>query len=243
MQNYWWYQSDWHSQMDKRMQVAGLGARSRLAYSRAMRMLVEHYDKTPDLISEEELINYFIPRQDVSGWSPATMRIAYSGIKFFFLNVLRRDWHTLDIVKAKREKRLPAEVRPFHNYAFLVTVYTCGLRLQEALFLEVSDIDGHRKMIHVHRGKGVKHRYVPLPDATYHLLQDYWRTHRNPRLLFPAVGRGGNSAPTAESPMSIDGVQGAFRRAKFAAGVRKKGVSIHTLRHFYATHLLEAGAT
>jgi site-specific recombinase XerD len=96
-------------------------------------------------------------------------------------------------------------------------------------------------MIHVHRGKGAKDRYVPLPESTYHLLRRYWATHRNKRLIFPAVGRDGQGAPTAKVPMSIDGVQGAFRKAKFAARVIKKGVSIHTLRHSYATHLLEAG--
>lgn len=130
---------------------------------------------------------------------------------------------------------------PFHNYAYLMTVYSCGLRLQEGLYLEVSDIDGQRKMIHVHRGKGAKDRYVPLPESTYALLRRYWLTHRNPRLIFPAVGRGGQDGPTSQVPMSIEGVQGALRKARFAASIKKKGVSVHTLRHSYATHLLEAG--
>ncbi|MBU1714512.1 MAG: tyrosine-type recombinase/integrase, partial [Proteobacteria bacterium] len=110
--------------------------------------------------------------------------------------------------------------------------YSLGLRLQEGLYLETSDIDGQRNMIHVHRGKGAKDRYVPLPESTYHLLRRYWATHRNKRLIFPAVGRDGQGAPTANVPMSIDGVQGAFRKAKFAAGIIKKGVSLHTLRHY-----------
>lgn len=250
---YWWFQTKWHSKMDKCMQVNGMGERTRECYSRAMRKLVEHYDKEPDLITEDELLEYFIFRQNVTGWAPATMRICYSGVKFFFINVLKRDWHLLNIAHAKREKRLPAvlsraEVQkilknagPVHNYVYFVTVYSCGLRLQEGLYLETSDIDGSRKMIHVHRGKGAKDRYVPLPEATYHLLRRYWTSHRNQRLIFPAVGRSGQEAPDAKVPMSIDGVQGAFRKAKFAAGITKKGVSLHTLRHSYATHLLEAG--
>lgn len=181
------------------------------------------------------------------------MRICHAGIKFFFHHVLKKDWHLLLLAKARREKRLPAvlsreevkrimaKVAPFHNYAYLMTVYTCGLRLQEGLFLEVSDIDGARRMIHIHRGKGAKDRYVPLPEYTYALLRRYWATHRNPKLIFPAVGRGQQNAPTAQEPMSIDGVQGAFRRAKFDAEISKRGVSVHTLRHSYATHLLEAG--
>lgn len=253
MEKYWWYKTDWHQKTVKALKIAGMGERTQQCYSRAMRMLVEHCDKNPDLITEDELIDYFVFRRDESMWSPATLRICYSGIKFFFTNVLQQPWHIFNYARAQREKRLPAvlskeeihqifsHVRPFHNYAYLMTVYTCGLRLQEGLFLEVSDIDGQRKMIHVHRGKGAKDRYVPLPESTYQLLRRFWSTHRNQKLLFPAVGRGGKDGPTAQAPMSIDGIQGAFRRAKFAAGIKKRGVSVHTLRHSYATHLLEAG--
>lgn len=249
---YWWYETKWHEKMVKSLQVAGMSESTQKAYVRTIRKLTEFYDKTPDKISEEELIDYFIHRQEVTEWSPATMRICYTGIKFFFINVLKRDWHTLKLAKAKREKRLPAilareEVRKilshvttFHNYCYLRTVYSCGLRLQECLFLEVSDIDGKRNMIHVHRGKGARHRYVPMPRATYLLLRKYWLTHQNKKLIFPAVGRGQNKGPVSKKPMSIDGVQGAFRRAKFEAGIKKRA-SIHTLRHSYATHLLEAG--
>lgn len=249
---YWWFETEWHQKMVKALQVAGMCERTQETYVRAMRKLTEFYNKTPDKITEEELIDYFIQRQEVTEWSPATMRICYSGIKFFFINVLKRKWHTLKLAKAKREKRLPSIlsreevkkifslVNTFHNYAYLQTVYSCGLRLQEGLFLQVSDIDGKRNMIHVHRGKGARHRYVPLPRATYHLLREYWLTHRNKELIFPAVGRGHNKGPVSKIPMSIEGVQGAFRRAKFEAGIQKRA-SIHTLRHSYATHLLEAG--
>ena len=89
MQKYWWYNSEWHAKMDKSLQVAGMGERTREAYLRSMRQLVEYYDKYPDLISEEELLDYFIHRQNVTGWSPATMRICYSGVKFFFTHILK----------------------------------------------------------------------------------------------------------------------------------------------------------
>jgi integrase/recombinase XerD len=249
---YWWFETVWHQRMVKALTVAGMCERTQETYVRAMRKLSEFYDKTPDKITEEELVDYFIHRQEVTEWSPATMRICYSGIKFFFINVLKRKWHTLKLARAKREKRLPAilsreEVRTIlshvntpHNYAYLQTVYSCGLRLQEGLYLEVSDIDGTRNMIHVHRGKGARHRYVPLPRATYLLLRKYWLTHQNERLVFPAVGRGHKKGPISTTPMSIEGVQGAFRRAKHEAGIKKRA-SIHTLRHSYATHLLEAG--
>ncbi len=243
---------NWYEQAVKALQLNGMAERSQDAYARAVRMLVEHYNKTPDLVTEEELQEYFLHRKNVCKWSPNTMRICYSGIKFFFVNVLQRSWHLLDIIRAQSEHRLPtvlsveevhdvlARVTSAHNHAFLSTVYSCGLRLQEARHLEVSDIDSSRMMIHVHRGKGAKDRMVPLPQATLGLLRKHWATHKNPRLIFPALGRSG-SKTDGMSPIAISTVQGALRSAKRAAGIQKRGVSVHTLRHSYATHLLEAG--
>jgi len=247
-------QTPWYDKAVEALKLNGKGERTQEAYARHVRKLIEfHNGKDPDRITEEELRKYFIHRQDVNKWQPNTMRICYAAIKFFYLHVIRRDWHLLKIIKAPTEKRLPSvlsreeveqilgNITTFHNYAYLSTVYSCGLRLQEGLFLQVADIDGVRKFIHIHRGKGAKDRYVPLPDATYHLLRAYWTTHRNPKLIFPALGRGHNLAPKSTTPMAIDSVQGAFREAKIKAGIRKRRVSIHTLRHSYATHLLEAG--
>ena len=245
--------NDWYQRMVDTLQLNGKGERTQQAYTRSVRMLSQFYDKTPDLVSEQELQEYFLQRKNVNRWSPKTMRICYCGIRFFYINVLERNWHILSILRAQNERRLPAvlsvdevrsllaHIKTFHNYAYLSTVYSCGLRLHEGLHLEVSDIDSQRMMIHVHRGKGAKDRYVLLPLSTLHLLRQYWRTHRHPRLLFPALGRSGTGAKEALNPMAKSSVQGAFRRAKFEAGVRKKGVAIHTLRHSYATHLLEAG--
>jgi site-specific recombinase XerD len=245
--------TEWYERMIQALQLNGKGERTQEAYARAVRMLVEFYHKAPDEITAEELQAYFLHRRNVSRWSPATLRICYAGVRFFFEKVLQRDWPIFTILRAERERKLPAvlsveEVRrtlgcvtTFHNQAFLTTVYSCGLRLQEGLHLEVSDIDSARRMVHVHRGKGAKDRYVPLPGATLTLLRKYWRTHRHPRLLFPAVGRGHQAAPGATTPMATSSVQGAFRQALRVAGIHKRQVSLHTLRHSYATHLLEAG--
>ena len=216
-------------------------------------MLSTFYSKPPDEITEAELEAYFLRRRNVDHWSPNTMRICYCGIRFFFVHVLQRNWHLFDILRAKSEARLPAilsgeEVRAIlrcvrtpRNHAFLSTVYAGGLRLQEAQSLEVSDIDSQRMMIHGHRGQGAQDRFVPLPRATLTILRAHWRRHRNPRLLFPACGRDGRAAASATTPMAKSSVQGAFRHATRDAGVTKRGVSVHTLRHCYATHLLEAG--
>jgi len=246
-------QTPWYDETMKALQLAGKSGRTQECYARAVRKLIEFYEKDPREISEEELKDYFLYRRNESEWAPATMKICYCGLKFFFMHVLRRDWPVFEYLKAQKERRLPSVltqeevrrilgcVRTFHNYTFLATVYTCGLRLQEALYLQVSDIDGTRMMVHVHRGKGLKDRYVPLPEETYRLLRRYWVVHRNPMLIFPALGRGHNRAAISKSPMAIDSVQGAFRRAKYKAGISKEHVSIHTLRHSYATHLLERG--
>ncbi len=244
---------DWYDETARALQLAGKGTRTQECYIRAVRMLSEFYNKHPAKITEIELQDYFLHRQNVTKWAPATMGIAHYGIRFFYQNVIRRDWPTLGLIKAKREKRLPAilsidevrailsKIRRFHNYAFLSTVYACGFRLQEALYLQIGDIDANRMMIHVHRGKGAKDRYVPLPDSTLELLRKYWKTHENPLLLFPALGRNMKNGHKAEVPMAISSVQGAFRKAKKRTGIVKRRVSVHTLRHCYATHLLEAG--
>jgi integrase/recombinase XerD len=246
-------QTEWYDRMIQALQLNGKGERTQEAYARAVRMLIEFQHQAPDEITAEALQAYFLHRRNVSQWSPATLRICYAGIRFFFEKVLQRDWPLLQLLRAQRERKLPAvlsveEVRrvlgcvhTFHNSAFLTTVYSCGLRLQEGLHLEVADIDSARMMVHVHRGKGAKDRYVPLPGSTLALLRTYWRTHRNPTLLFPAIGRGHQAAPVATTPMAPSSVQGAFRQAVQAAGIHKRQVSLHTLRHCYATHLLEAG--
>lgn len=243
---------DYYNRSIKALQLAGMSERTQECYTRAVRMLVDFYHKTPDQISETELQNYFLHRRNVDQWSAATMRICYSGIKFFFINVLKRHWHTLALIHAKREQRLPAvlsleeirsilgAVRTPQNQAYLTIVYTCGLRLNEALNLQVSDIDSHRMRIHVHRGKGAKDRYVPLPEKTLHILRNYWATHRNPRWIFPRLGRSGKEGPAATTPMNKSSVQGALRRTLAQLNFKKR-ISIHTLRHSYATHLLEAG--
>jgi integrase/recombinase XerD len=240
-------------QMIAALHLSGKSERTQASYVREVHLLAQFYRKSPDRISEQELQRYCLHRKNVDGLAPASMRICYSGIRFFYQHVLQRDWATLSLLRAQTTHRLPAvlsveEVKrllqaatPFHNQAYFTTVYSLGLRLHEALFLQVSDIDGQRLQVHVHRGKGAKDRYVPLPADTLALLRSYWKTHRHKTWLFPATGRDHTHSPTAASPMSRSSVQGAFRKAKQRAGLTKTGVAIHTLRHSYATHLLEAG--
>ena len=242
----------WHDQMVRKLQINGKSERTQAAYTRAVHQLKTHYKKDPALINEEELEEYFLYRRNESEWAPKTLRLCYYGIKFYYKFVLNTDWNLFSILKAQKEERLPeiptketihkvlSCVTTFHNFVFFSTVYSCGLRLQEALNLQVSDIDSGRMMVYVHRGKGAKDRYVPLPKETLNLLRRYWKTHRNAKLIFPALGRGHTGGPTATFPMNRSSVQGALGRVVKKAGITKK-LSVHTLRHAYATHLLEQG--
>lgn len=240
-------------QMMTALELSGKSPRTQQSYVREVRLLATFYNKSPHLISEAELRRYLLHRKNKDRLAPSSMRICYSGIRFFYRYVIERDWKLLDLIRAQAEPRLPAilrvqEVRhllsmatPLHNRVYFTTVYHLGLRLQEGLFLQVSDIDGQRLMGHVHRGKGAKDRYVPLPCDTLALLRHYWTTHRHPIWLFPATGRDQKQRASAPEPMSRSSVQGAFRKAKQRAGIIKHDVGIHTLRHGYATHLREAG--
>jgi len=243
---------DYYQKSMRALQLAGMSERTQQCYTRSVRMLVDFYGKSPELISEQQLQDYFLHRNNIDKWSAATMRICYSGIKFFFINVLQHEWHTLTLIHAKREQRLPTvlSVNEIHaildaartpqNKTYLTTVYSCGLRLHEALYLQVGDIDKDRMRIHVHRGKGAKDRYVPLPQATLHSMREYWKLHRNPLWIFPRLGHSGREGFAATIPMNKSSVQGALRRVLKELKFQKR-ISIHTLRHSYATHLLEAG--
>lgn len=144
------------------------------------------------------------------------------------------------ILSANEVRRILGLVKALDHRVCLTTIYSCGLRLGEGLRLQVRDIDSERMFLHIRGGKGNKDRYVPLPERTLQLLRQQWKSHRHPTLLFPAKGRGCQGASTATEPVSRTALQGAFRLALKASAVTKKA-HIHTLRHSYATHLLEQG--
>jgi site-specific recombinase XerD len=234
------------------LQLAGLSARTQEAYLREVRKLARHFRQPPDQLTEAQLREYFLFLKNETQLAPASIKMAFHGIRFFFRHTTPRDWPTLqrlrirphktlpDVLTPEEVRRLVDTVRTPHNRTYFWTIYSLGLRLNEGLHLQVGDIDSARMLVHVQRGKGAKDRYVLLPSRTLDMLRAYRRTHRNPVWLFPAPGRNPQAAATATEPMARPSVQGALRRVVRQLGLKKK-ISLHTLRHSYATHLLEAG--
>ena len=235
------------------MQLSGYSERSIEMYVRAIRQLTKHYQKSPVKITDEELRQYFLYNKNERKWSRTASTISLCGIKLFYTMTLKREWTNLKFVRPEKEKKLPVilsrkevqntlnRVQFKHHRACLKTIYSLGLRIGEGTNLQVSDIDSDRMFVHVHRGKGNKDRYIPLPQRTLQILRAFWKLHRNPVWLFPAPGRGAHDLmPKAQYPVPISSIQIAFREAKKAAGIVKR-VSVKHLRHSYATHLLEAG--
>ena len=213
------------------LQLRGLGARTQHTYVGVVRRLATHYQKSPDHISEKELEQYFLHLIDVKKYSPSALTVALSAVKFLYEKVLHKRWPTLRFVRPPRPKKLPSvlsmeEVRqvlsriasPRYKVC-LTTIYSCGLRLQEGLHLQVRDLDSKRRMLHVRDGKGSRDRYVPLPDQTLKLLRQYWKTHGNRIWLFP----GGNRSQlrNATGPIGASGLSEAFRQAVKESRINK----------------------
>lgn len=230
------------------MQLRGLAERTQDSYVRSVRQLAEYYGKSPEQVSEQELRQYFLYLQNERQVSASTVQVRLNGIKFFYEHTLERSWPLLGLIHPPLEKKVPvvlsvAEVRQVLGYVrrphyrvCLSTIYSCGLRLLEGVQLQVGQIDSGRMALHIRRAKGGKERVVPLPQRTLDLLRDHWRRHRHAVWLFPRVWEG----TMATEPMDSSGVGRAFRAA-LAEGEINKPATVHTLRHSWATHLLEAG--
>src|SRR6266540_3440896 len=234
------------------MHLRGLAARTQESYLAAVRQLAQHYGKSPDQITEEELRQYFLYLHNVKRVAPNTANVALNAVKFLYTDTLVRPWPFRDLIRPPLPLKLPVvlsveevwrvldQIRLPHYRACLSVIYTCGLRLLEGVHLQVSQIDSARMQLHIRGGKGNKDRAIPLPPRTLTLLRAHWRLHRNPVWLFP--GTPSSHEQHARVPMDESGLQKAFRHAVQAAGVSKRA-TIHSLRHSWATHLLESGVS
>lgn len=226
------------------MLVRGFAERTRQSYLDAVNQLAQHYQCSPESLDTQQLQEYFLYLVKQRQLSPASCRLYLNGIRFLYLQVL--GWNAFDIVlhTPKRAQRIPEllsreEVARlllacpnFKHRVMLTTCYACGLRVSELMALQVKQIDSDRHVLRIEQAKGAKDRQVVLSDHLLLLLRQHWQQCRPVQWLF--YGRDPYRA------LSITTAQKVFKRAKQAAGIHKIG-GIHSLRHAYATHQLEAG--
>jgi len=233
--------------------VQGLKPSTQKSYRESVDRIQKYIGKEADLLTEQELKDYVFYLLNKKNLAPATIKNYIDGVKYLFRNVLNKNSVFLNKVKVPVTNKIPTVLSGFeverilscittyHNRVFYTVIYSCGLRISEALNLEVQDIDGKAMRIKVRNGKGGKDRFVPLPHDTYQLLREFWVTHRNKRFIFPALGHSHKLGATSDKPIDIHTVRSALSRALKFAKVSKTGISAHTFRHSYATHLLEDG--
>jgi len=228
--------------MIEEMKLRNFSHRTEQCYVSAMVGLVKHYRRSPDQLTQDEIRAYLLHLKE-RGLSPSSRNVAISGMKFFYHQMLgwndkqlfipprKRSWQLPEVLSQKEVERLLLAAAKQRDRCLLMTAYATGLRVSELVGLKVSAIDSERMMVRVEQGKGRKDRYTILSQRLLSELRFYWKEHRSPIYLFPNR-KGG--------PISIDYAQRIYNLAKLKAGIQK-GHGIHTLRHCFATHLLEAG--
>jgi integrase/recombinase XerD len=244
------------------LKLRSLAETTQEEYLRYVRKLAARVKRDPAELDEAQLRAHLLrlkKGKNGRGYSASSMRTAVAAFTAFYNLHLGRDWKLFALVRSPSPQTLPAVlthpevirlfkvIREPRFRMVLRLIYTCGLRVSEAVNLKVSDIKRDGPRLHLKETKGNRERFVPLPVWAYRELQDYWRTHRHPRWVFPGVGRGWRdgtselvSLAAAVEPMGIGSIQHCLRLARVQAKLPET-TTVHTLRHSYATHLLEAG--
>jgi integrase/recombinase XerD len=226
------------------MRLHGYSAKTQTAYIGAVRGLAKYYHRSPEDMTQEEVRAYFLWLVQEKGVARSTLTIHLSGIKFLFEKTLKQEWMIFNLIRPQKRKKLPvilstdeikhllSLVRTPKARVALTVIYACGLRLSEGINLKVQDIDSKRMMINIRNGKGGKDRYIPLPNRLREILHAYWIIQKPASYLFPGGDRN--------TPLAASTLQKTFRAVVRQSGISKPA-SVHTLRHSYATHLLERG--
>lgn len=236
-------------------QLRALSEVSYRTYFYRLRRFYLYFKKPLSEISLTEIREYFLYLINVKKVGREAVRNTRYAIRFYYVNCLGYTDYNLDFVKIKINRKIPViisrkEVRlllskvQVNDYRLcLQLIYACGLRIGEAVRIKICDIDGERKILTIRNGKGAKDRTVPIPETVLIKLRRYWKTHQNKELLFPIrkskILKFDRSKTTDNIAKRT--VQSAMRLALKDSGINKR-VTPHTLRHCYATHLLEAGA-
>jgi len=231
-------------QMEMDMRLRRFSPKTIACYLACMRGVARHFRKSPAELGDEEIRAYLHYLMEERKVSQSVLVQTYSALKFFFENTLQKQWNAFRIPRCKQRRKLPgvltreevesilSATKNLKHRAILMTIYSAGLRIGEVTRLKVSDIDSGRMVIRVNEGKGLKDRYTLLGERNLEMLRRYWKAYRPPEWLFP--GRN------VSDPVSISAIQRVFKASLEKAGIKKKA-SVHTLRHCFATHLLESG--
>ncbi len=235
-----------HDLMDRELRIRGMSQSTRESYLRNVRCFVRHFMRPPDQLGAEEVKRYqlHLAKERRLAWGTFNQHVC--AIRFFYRHVVAAPWEVEAIPYQKTGRRLPvvlsgeevlALIEAAQNVkhrAILMALYAGGLRVSEATHLRVEDIDGKRMTIRVVQGKGRKDRYVMLSAKLLDVLRRYWAQER-------PVGPWLFPGPDASRPLTSSTVEKVLACAREKAGIRKR-VHPHTLRHCFATHLLERGA-
>jgi site-specific recombinase XerD len=232
--------------MIRDMELRNFSPTTQRGYLRAVTGLAEYYHRSPDRISTEEIQDYVVYLLSERKVAVGTCHAIITALRFFYIVTLEQNGASVTIPQIKRETRLPeilgpeqlervfAAPRNLKHRVLLMTAYGGGLRVSELVHLKVTDIHSDRMMIRVEQGKGKKDRYTLLSKRLLGELRSYWEIKRPPVWLFPGIH--------LHKPGCARMAQKAYAKAVARAGITRKG-GIHTLRHCFATHLLEARAT
>jgi site-specific recombinase XerD len=226
------------------MGIRNLALNTQLAYVQQIRAFARHFDRSPEALGPEQVRAYQVHLLEERKLAAGSLSVVAAALRFLYKITLRRPWNDDDIPMPKRPLKLPIVLSPAEVVRFLAsvastkhrtiltTIYASGLRVSEAVALRPADVDSSRMVLRVDQGKGRKDRYVMLSPRLLEVLRDYWRIERPKPWLFPGDRAGQH--------ISKNAVELACQKAHRAAGIDKP-VTPHSLRHAFATHLLESG--
>jgi site-specific recombinase XerD len=232
--------------MEQALALRGMAPKTCSAYLSWVRRLVRFCRVVPDQLTTEHVRAFLLHLTQERKLSFSTFNQALNAARFFFIEVLKRPFVVEGFRYQKPPRRLPvvmnddevsrllAAAASLRDRALLETGYATGMRVGEVTRLLITDLDSGRMAIRVDQGKGRKDRYVMLSQSLLETLRAYWRESKPKVFLFPGLG--------GKKPLCISAAQKAFDRARLQAGI-KKPVSFHTLRHSFATHLIESGTS
>jgi len=231
-------------QMKAALELRGLSPNTQENYLRHVSQFSRHYGRSPLHLGEKEIKDYLLYLMREKKVSTATVNQCYYALKFFYERTLNRVWVMARVPRLRRLKQLPivldkeeveslfSVTKNVKHRAILMLIYSSGLRLTEAAHLKVTDIDSKRMLVRIKQGKGRKDRYTVLSKAALEVLREYWDQYRPKDWLFAGRYPG--------KPLTGRSIQRVLIKAKDLARI-KKPATVHTLRHSFATHLLEAG--